>query len=154
MASILRSIKPYNLYLILTGKELLISKDKPIDKDWDELVYLYCTKDIKSFLKIPVGERRKVQKYLGMIAGHFFCAKIEDIHQFILEPRNKYERGFLDSVLEKSGLSYDELCAYMEGRDYHKKFYLWDCSCFVKCKPTELKAWNIKKPPQSWQYID
>lgn len=155
MKSVVRSIKPYWLYLILIGKkEIEIGKSRPRSQEWDELVYLYCSRDLKSFRRIPEQDRTWMRSYLGKIAGHFFCGRIEDLHQFILEPRNNYERKALDNILEKSCLSYDELTEYLRGREYYKPFYIWHISAFIKAdKPFDISAFDLKRPPQSWQYV-
>ena len=156
MKSVVRSIKPYWLYLIIIGKkEYEIGKDRPVSRDWDELVYLYCSKDMKSFARIPEEDRTWMKEYLGKIVGHFFCGRIEDFHQFMLEPRNRCERECLDNILEKSCLSYDELTTYLRGRDYYKPFYIWHISAFIKAgKPFDISSFGLKRPPQSWQYVE
>ncbi len=156
MKSVVRSIKPYWLYLILTGKkEYEIGKNRPTSSEWDELVYLYCSKDLRSFNRIPKEDRTWMKEYLGKIAGHFFCGRIEDFHQFMLEPRNNYERECLDNILEKSCLTYEELTTYLRGRDYHEPFYIWHISAFIRAdKPFDISLFDLKRPPQSWQYVE
>ena len=154
MKTIVRSIKPYWLYLILIGKkEIEIGKSRPRSSEWDELVYLYCAKDMKSFNRIPKEDRAWMRKFLGKIAGHFFCGRIEEIHQFILDARNSYERDYLDTLLDKSCLSYEELTNYLKGREYYKPFYIWHISAFIRAKPFDISRCGIKRPPQSWQYV-
>ena len=153
--SILRSIKPYWLYLILLGKKTLeVGKDRPKSEEWDRLVYLYCSKDKKSFNRIHASDRVWMRKYLGKVAGHFFCGGVENFHQFMLQPKNRYERECLDNVLEKSCLSYDELTEYLKDRDYYKPFYLWEISAFIRADmPFGLETFNVCRPPQSWMYV-
>lgn len=79
MKFLLRSIKPYWLYLILTGKKTLeLGKTIPQADDWDKIVYLYCSKDIKSFNRIPEADREWMRKYLGKVACCFVCDYTEE----------------------------------------------------------------------------
>lgn len=58
MKSVLRSIKPYYLYLIITGRKTVeLGKDFPVSPEWDRKVELYCSKDKKSFKRIPEEDR-------------------------------------------------------------------------------------------------
>lgn len=58
MQSVLRSIKPYWLYLILIGKKTVeVGKDFPKSASWNREVYLYCSKDRKSFNRIPKEDK-------------------------------------------------------------------------------------------------
>lgn len=78
MKSVLRSIKPYYLYLIITGRKTVeLGKDFPVSPDWDRTVELYCSKDKKSFKRIPEADREWMQKYLGKVACRFVCDKDE-----------------------------------------------------------------------------
>lgn len=78
MKSVLRSIKPYYLYLIITGRKTVeLGKDFPISPEWDRKVELYCSKDKKSFKRIPEADREWMRKYLGKVACRFVCDKDE-----------------------------------------------------------------------------
>ena len=146
MKEIIRSVKPYWFYLICEGiKGAEIGKSKPTAQDWNKIVNLYCSKDKKSFKRIPKEHREKYRKFLGKIGARFVCNKIEDFHQFILEPRNKYEQQTIDETLKLSCLSFGELCEYLNERDYYKPFYLWHISnLIVYDEPRELS--EFKKP--------
>lgn len=77
MRAVLRSIKPYWLYLIIIGKKTIeVGKDFPKAEDWSKDVVLYCSKDMKSFNRIPEKDREWMRKYLGKCACRFVCNKM------------------------------------------------------------------------------
>lgn len=81
MKSILRRIKPYWFYLICEGiKKIEVGKDYPKNKEWQEEwnrgVELYCSKDMRSFNRIPKEHREKYRKYLGKVGARFVCDKV------------------------------------------------------------------------------
>ena len=80
MKSVLRSIKPYWLYCIIIGKKTIeVGKDFPKADDWDKVTFLYCSKDKKSFNRIPEKDREWMRKYLGKVACKFVCDKISEM---------------------------------------------------------------------------
>lgn len=80
MKSVLRSIKPYWLYLIIIGKKTVeVCKDFPKADDWNKEVNLYCSKDAKSFNRIPEKDREWMRKYLGKVSCKFVCKRIDTI---------------------------------------------------------------------------
>ena len=80
MKAVYRSIKPYWLYLILIGyKTVEVSKTFPKADDWNKEVFLNCSKDMKSFKRIPEKDREWMRKYLGKCACRFVCDSIEEI---------------------------------------------------------------------------
>ena len=80
MKAVLRSIKPYWLYLILIGKKTVeIGKTFPKSEDWSKTVFLYCSKDMRSFNLIPPKDRVWMLEYLGKVACKFVCGRIDTI---------------------------------------------------------------------------
>lgn len=80
--AVLMSIKPYWVFLIIAkamgwniGKEKTIEvrKNYPKDENWDKVVKIYCSKDKKSFAKIPKEYKPLMQKLLGKVTGEFVC---------------------------------------------------------------------------------
>ena len=118
MKSVLRSIKPYWLYLILIGKKTTeVGKNFPKAEDWNKEVFLYCSKDMKSFNRIPEKDRGWMQKYLGKVACRFVCDEI------ILD-----EKGENSDLLRFYGnLTHDELLQYGK----NKTLYGWHISDLV-----------------------
>lgn len=178
---IVRSVKPYWFYLICEGiKAAEIGKSKPTARDWNKVVNLYCSKDKKSFNRIPKAFRETYRKYLGKIGARFICNKIEQYHNFILEPANRYEAKALNDIIAKTCVSQSELCEYLNEREAKKPFYLWNISKLeVHQEPWELydffnyekhevclalgcfsgDCWGcannaiMVRPPQSWGYV-
>lgn len=184
MKSVLRSAKPYWIYLILTGKKKIeVGKDFPTSADWNKVVEMYCSKDKRSFNRIPKEDREWMRKYLGRVACQFVCDRIEEFHEWQLSPQGKFhemEQKDLDNFLKASCLSYEEVCAYRENLPYYKPLYVWnisdlkiydkpkelgefriyceDRSC-LKCKRRERKWYSFEcsqldSPPQSWCYVE
>ena len=143
MKAVFRSIKAYWLYLILIGKKTIeVGKDYPKSDDWNKIVYLYCSKDMKSFNRIPEKDREWMRKYLGKVACVFVCDKIHEIIPHFDTPTfpNQYICGW-DYGKEFDCLSFEELTSYLNG----KKGYGWHISDLVIYdKPKELG--EFKKP--------
>lgn len=124
--SILRSIKPYWVYLILKGiKTIEIGKQKPKSLDWDGKVFIYCSKDKKSFNQIPEEDREWFKQYLGKAVAVFDCNCITE-DEF-------YMTRYLHSFYEKACLSHTQIKEYGQG----KTLYGWHIS--------NLKIFDIPK---------
>ena len=88
MKSVLISIQPYWVFLIiaktmgwdiLQEKTIEARKTIPKDKDWDNSVKIYCSKNKKSFAKIPKEYQPFMKKFLGQVIGAFVCDEIVEI---------------------------------------------------------------------------
>lgn len=147
MKAVLRSIKPYWLYLILTGKKTIeVSKSCPKSKDWNKVVEMYCSKDIRSFNRIPEKDREWMHKYLGKVAGLFVC---DDITKIVT-----WQRTWFDILQHPIGTTteygiwnddFKQMClTWKEINDYGKKkpLYGWHIS--------QLKIYD--KPKALWQF--
>ena len=165
MKSVLRSVKPYWFYLICEDKKKVeVCKTEPLSKEWDRIVYLYCSKDIHSFKRIPEEYREKYRKYLGTVGAYFYCYGIMDISS--------------DYAPVGSGITTEELMQYGKGKTLSGL-------CFHKInvfkKPRELSDFKtpdkpchriierngglmfmdgyesgkpLTRAPQSWQYVE
>lgn len=145
MKAVLRSIKPYWLYLILTGKKTIeVGKSCPKSKDWNKVVEMYCSKDIRSFNRIPEKDREWMHKYLGKVAGLFVC---DDITKIVT-----WQRTWFDILQHPIGTTteygiwnddFKQMClTWKEINDYGKKkpLYGWHISQLkIYDKPKELK---------------
>ena len=162
--AILISIKPKYLAKILNGEKTIeIRKtmpkcDLPID------VYIYCTKD-KQILK------QLVFKSWHNLGGYTDYEKINGkvVAKFTL---NRIRTNDMTNCLQGSCLSYAEVNKYTKG----KKFYgwvidnlkifeepkelneFWYCTekhCFFsECHKYMHCRKYLKRPPQSWQYVE
>ena len=129
MKAVYRSIKPYWLFLILIGKKTIeVGKTFPKADDWNKEVFLHCSKDMKSFKRIPEKDREWMQKYLGKVACRFVCDKIYGITSHFDTPTypNQYICGW-DYGKEFDCLSFEELTSYLNG----KEGYGWHISDLV-----------------------
>ena len=177
MKAVLRSVKPYWLYLILTGKKTIeVGKSCPRAKDWNKVVEMYCSKDMRSFNRIPEEDKEWMRKYLGKVIGEFVCGKVTPLVPLGL-------RGFevLDETLKAMCLTTDDLNVY----GGLKTLYGWHISqlkiydkpkpldeFYIRCRISDKKCrlcdncferedsygryYAVKKltrPPQSWCYV-
>lgn len=165
MKAVLRSIKPYWFYLICEGKKTIeVGKDCPKATDWNRTVELYCSKDMKSFNRIPKEYQEKYRKYLGKVGARFICDYVKEY--------TSNERGWYCYDLETCLLC-DEIAGYGKG----KPLYGWHISDLkVYDKPKELSEFKtgckgckerdtyhckfhcygerpITRPPQSYIYV-
>ena len=126
MGAVLISIQPYWVFLIIAKtmgweidkeKTVEVRKNFPKDKHWDRSVKIYCSKNKKSFNKIPKKYQPLMQMFLGKIIGEFIC---DTIDEYLCE---QYEWGDGDISLEyrirsvegmKTCLDYDEIKEYGE----------------------------------------
>lgn len=182
MKEIVRSIKPYWFFLICEGiKKAELGKDKPKDPDWNRVVNLYCSKDKKSFDRIPKEFKEKYRNYLGKIGARFICDRLEDFSKSIINTVNCYELQTMHDIYTKTCVTQDELCKYLNEREENKPFYIWNVSKLtVHNKPIELynffnynkykvckelncfsgDCWRcannaiMTRPPQSWCYVE
>ena len=164
MKAVLRSIKPYWFYLICEGKKTIeVGKDCPKATDWNRTVELYCSKDMKSFNRIPKEYQEKYRKYLGKVGAKFICDYVKEY--------TSNERGWYCYDLETCLLC-DEIAGYGKG----KTLYGWHISGLkIYDKPRELnefkkyyecgnnscgncnkcdKDYHLTRPLQSWCYIE
>ena len=86
MKSVLISIQPYYVFLIIARamgwnipqeKTVEVRKDFPKDTAWDKRVHIYCSKNRKSFNRIPKQYQPFMAKLLGKVIGEFVCDKID-----------------------------------------------------------------------------
>ena len=180
MKSVLISIQPYWVFLIIAKtmgwnidkeKTVEVRKNYPKSNDWNKVVKIYCSKDKKSFAKVPKEYQSFMEKFLGKVIGEFICDELTG--GFWISP-------FSDYLQRQSCLSYDEVCDYANG----KPIFAWHISNLVIYdKPRELSEfYTIKKcssckwtgyestaciydedckrpfvilrPPQSWMYCE
>lgn len=164
--AILISIRPEHLINILNGKKTLeLRKTAPFPLGRGRWVYLYCTKgdyDILDQTKrkdrpnipdyrfiIRIDKRRKNEKLWNgsinqKVVARFWFDEFEYIAEFSA-------REMLINVLDRLSITKNELKNYLKGKygyAWHiKKLEIFD-------EPMSLSDLNIKRPPQSWQYIN
>lgn len=155
MKAVLRSVKPYWLYLILTGKKTVeIGKSCPQANDWNKVVEMYCSKDMRSFNRIPEEDKKWMRKYLGKVACRFVCDWISEyesnfssacdgeIREVFYDPDdNERIAPIIAEVGDKCGLMWRACMSWKELRTYMgddpKTLYAWHIS--------QLKIYNEPK---------
>lgn len=159
MKAVLRSIKPYYFYLICEGlKTVEVGKTAPRSEDWNRSVELYCSKDMKSFKRIPKEFQDKYRPFLGKVGAKFVCDFFEEFSGGIGIGFKRF-RAFAETCL-----TVQEMQEYLKG----KNGYGWHISELkIYDTPKELGefltpsgtggVWGnhyITRPPQSWFYVE
>ncbi len=89
MKSVIRSIKPYWVFLIIARKmgwnipqekTVEVGKNFPRDPEWSRKTLIYCSKDKKSFNRIPEEYQPLMRPFLGKVIGEFTCDRIETVN--------------------------------------------------------------------------
>lgn len=162
MKSVLISIQPEWVFLIIAQKmgwnidrrkTVEVRKNKPKDESWDRIAKIYCSKDKKSFSRIPKEYQPLMEQFLGKVIGEFVCNKIEKDDLYHLKMYGNYWG-------EVTCLTQGELVEY-GGLD---RLYFWHISDLVIYdKPRELGEFSkygfghpvwLKIAPQSWCYVE
>lgn len=186
MKSVLISIQPYWVFLIIAKtmgwniskeKTVEVRKNFPKDENWNKIAKTYCSKDKKSFAKIPKEYQPLMERFLGKVIGEFVCDRIIDIpySQYYVDyyhtmPQADLEAtclcmGYIDEyLLSKDGYGwhisdlviYDKPKALSEFKPYNRTED--DCKfsnlgyAIPKCE--DCHECYVKRPPQSWCYVE
>lgn len=178
--AVLISIRPKWVEKIANGKKTIeVRKTKP-KLDTPFKCYIYCTMD-HPYISVSCGELDKLNyrtntvcRCNGKVIGEFTCDRIFSINVF----DNGSIQNWLFEHMERSCLTYEELADYIgngkTGHGWHisdlrvydtprelSEFqratdpcdschaeYTWECT---DCKKL---GGNIKRPPQSWCYVE
>ena len=163
--AVLISIRPKWVEKIASGKKIIeVRKTKP-NLATPFKVYIYCSQG---------NDARRLRGSWGKIIGEFTCDRIFPINVF----DNGSIQNWLFEHMERSCLAYEELAGYIgngkTGHGWHisglliynqprklSEFqratdpcdschaeYTWECT---DCKKI---GGNIKRPPQSWCYVE
>ena len=156
--SVLISIQPYYVFLIIARlmgwnipqeKTVEVRKDFPKDPLWNKCVHIYCSKNRKSFNRIPKEYQPFMAKFLGKVIGEFVCDKVDEFHEWQLTPQGKYqefEETDLKKFLSESCLSWEEVYAYRKNLPYYKPLYAWYISDLVIYdKPKVLGEFTVMR---------
>lgn len=85
MKSVLISIKPYWVFLIIAKlmgwnipqeKTVEVRKSYPKADNWNKVAKIYCSKDKRSFSKIPHEYQPLMERFLGKVIGEFVCDRV------------------------------------------------------------------------------
>lgn len=152
MKSVLISIQPYWVFLIIArlmgwnipqDKTVEVRKGCPKASDWNKRVHIYCSKNGKSFNRIPKEYQPLMEKFLGSVIGEFVCDSIS-ILPAIFIAKNVY--GASENAQRFAGescLTQQELIAYCGTNDF---LYGWRISDLkIYDKPKELGEFKSVK---------
>lgn len=142
MKSVLISIQPYYVFLIIARlmgwnipqeKTIEVRKDFPKDTAWNKRALIYCSKNKRSFKRIPTEYQLLMSKFLGKIIGEFVCDKIMRFTKYV---------GWLSDI-QNYDISHDHLKeTCLEGLWQYgkgKPLYGWHISDLkIYDKPKEL----------------
>ena len=146
----------------------ICKKDKTIEirgtapRDFNDLVYIYVCKTNweKDILEVPLEERHFYEKCVGRVCSKFTLRKVEEFIQGLNEAEYEnlpnfalkdYDYHGLEDLMEKACLNDEEINEYAPDLS----FYAWHISDLVIFdKPKELSEFGVKRPPQSWQYVE
>ncbi len=128
--AVLISIQPYYVFLIIAqsmdwnipqDKTIEVRKGFPKDSEWNRRVHIYCSKNRKSFNRIPAQYQPFMEKLLGKVIGEFVCDRIEEI------ACHKYNNGVgfdysyytntLDTLVNETHLSDYDMQQYLGRAD-------------------------------------
>lgn len=144
--AVLISIQPKWCELIANGKKTIeVRKSRP-KLEVPFKCFIYCSlgnpKNPHELLEIhsPNG---KIRKANGKVIGEFVCDEIEELK------RNTVFNA--PALYSQSCLTRDEYFTYIG----NKIAYIWHISDLkIYDIPKELSEFNLKRPPQSWQYVE
>lgn len=159
MKSVLISIQPYWIFLIIAKKmgwkidkekTIEVRKNFPKAEDWNKLVEIYCSKDKKSFNRIPKEYQPLMQKFLGKVVGRWVCDRVDKYILTLCDGDNYHRIEDYYSPLRECCLTQDEIVDYGKGKD----IYGWHISDLkIYDKPMLLEELGVDKAPQSWRYV-
>lgn len=185
MKSVLISIQPYWVFLIIAKtmgwnipqeKMIEVRKSYPKAENWNKVAKIYCSKDKRSFSKIPEEYQPLMEQLLGKVVGEFVCWGY-NINRFTEDDAHLYDDVHMSCVPVK------ELLEYANGRDLYfwvianlkiydvpkplSMFYkectgldntgmCYECENAVgeECDCAVNGRLHLTRPPQSWCYVE
>ena len=173
---ILISIQPKWCELIASGKKTIeVWKTRP-KIETPSKVYIYCTTDKRLLRKFDKGERIDDEHFFDehvfvrqntwirghlnpnkKVIGEFVCDNIFPIRVF----ENGSIQDYMFNRIERSCVTYEDIANYIGN---YKTGYGWHISDLkIYDKPKELSEFSkygfgkpvpLKRPPQSWMYVE
>ncbi|MBR3963865.1 MAG: hypothetical protein IKJ80_00470 [Clostridia bacterium] len=173
MKSVLISIQPYWVFLIIAKKmgwnidiqkTIEIRKNYPKDENWDKVSKIYCSKDKKSFSKIPKEYQPLMEQFLGKVIGEFVCSNIAKGTAQFGSCLTMQEIAEYANNKEVYGWCISDLVIYDEPRElseFKKAGFMTEGDWLAYLYPNthcHYEAWakkfEIERPPQSWCYVE
>ncbi len=149
MKSALTSIQPYYVFLIIARvmgwkveqeKTVEVRKNFPRAQDWDKKSLIYCSRNRRSFKRIPKEYQPLMAPLLGKVVGEFVCDRIDTIRDegngFVAGGVQASEwHSAAQTLIQAACLTEKELKAYL-GNDYGYGWHISDLKIYDK--PKEL----------------
>lgn len=181
MKSVLISIQPYWVFLIIAKtmgwniskeKTVEVRKNFPKDENWNKIAKTYCSKDKKSLAKIPKEYQPLMKRFLGKVIGEFVCDRVYNIPFVIPFDSDDVWHPMFFGFNSMACLADYEIDNYLGKTDgygwhisdlviYDKPKWLSEFSngsSRLEFSNTEdgfpLKWSGMKRPPQSWCYVE
>lgn len=158
MKSVLISIQPKWCELIASGKKTVEVRKTVPKLEPPFKCYIYCTQEKRLLMCFRPGEEwyghkaekfepiRRFSPWSGKVIGEFVCDKLEEF-----TPTEKGVSFKRFRALHETCLSVAEIRAYLGSKVGHG-WHISDLVIYDEPKP--LSAFQIKRPPQSWCYVE
>lgn len=161
--SVLLSMRSKWVDKVLSGKKTIeVRKSRP--KIYTPFkCFIYCTKsknkndDLWSDARVEEivinGEKHcdyvadSIYYLNGSIVGEFVCNFVTHSNEHLFD-ENKIT---MQKLMKSSCMTFDEINNYRHGKD----IFAWHISDLkIYDEPKELSTFGLKRPPQSWCYVD
>ena len=152
MKSGMLSIKPKWCELIASGRKTIeVRKTRP-KLETPFKCYIYCTSvknlNLQDYVNVHRATNGAVDDWSDKVIGEFVC---DEVLQFYHDDYNSPAYDISDDDLNRTCLFQEDLYRYASG----KTLYGWHVSDLVIYdEPRELSEYKIKRPPQSWCYVE
>lgn len=182
--AILMSTQPYYVFLIIArrmgwdipqNKTIEVRKDFPKDSEWNRRVHIYCSKNRKSFNRIPKQYQPFMAKLLGKVIGEFVCDRIEEYVYDLFDGADIDDDDLLETCLDRK-----EINIYAKGKTlcgihitdleiYDTPKELGEFNGFKKCIACKVSGYEVSacihdencmlpvpltRAPQSFCYVE
>ena len=131
-----------------------------VTTSWDKTAKIYCSKDKRSFEKIPKEYQPLMQRFLGKVIGEFVCDAIFPISCYYSDTNarcvhskqpytcltDKEMIDYLGNGVEGYGWHISDLVIYNTPRELSEFCTVKEIGGYEEFKP-------IASPPQSWCYV-
>ncbi len=158
--AVLLPVQPYWVFLIIAKamgwdypqeKTVEVRKNYPKSEDWTRIVKLYCSKNKKSFSRIPKEYQPLMKELLGKVVGEFVCYKNTNLvhvgamgsskSELVIKNSDGSYSQLTEKRISKTCLSLQELENYSNGGN----LYAWHISDLkIYDKPIELSKFFRK----------
>ena len=174
MKAVMMSIQPRWCELIASGKKTVEVRTTKPKLETPFKVYIYCTKDEPLYHSGEKFYMKEANEFgNGKVIGEFVCCNIDEYNP--IEAHTGLIYWLDDRSFENTGLdNLEDLCEYGNGKrlygwhisdlklydkpralsEFHKDGYQEAKNNVFGWTAEEEKSWQIKRPPQSWMYVE